>query len=145
MASKSYGPEMRGGTANCSVMISDEPIGSPLLTSCDALIALNKPSLEKFARAVKPGGIVILDSSLMISAGSGGYEGVFAMPASTVAAEAGNMTFAGVMLLGCLSRNAACFSPVELSRKRFGKSLPERKHSLIPIEMDVFDRGGEYQ
>ncbi len=61
----SYGPEMRGGTANCSVCISDEPIGSPLVTAPNVLVAMNLPSLDKFINAVEPGGTVILDSSLI--------------------------------------------------------------------------------
>ncbi|MDO4744674.1 MAG: 2-oxoacid:acceptor oxidoreductase family protein, partial [Clostridia bacterium] len=59
----SYGPEMRGGTANCSVIISDEPIGSPIISKPDVLVALNRPSLEKFVDAVLPGGVIIYDSS----------------------------------------------------------------------------------
>ena len=61
----SYGPEMRGGTANCSVVISDEAIGSPVINDADVLIALNQPSLEKFEKQVKAGGIIIIDSSLI--------------------------------------------------------------------------------
>ena len=61
----SYGPEMRGGTANCSVVISDTPVGSPIITNPDMLIAMNLPSLQKFVDAVVPGGVIILDSTLI--------------------------------------------------------------------------------
>ena len=61
----SYGPEMRGGTANCSICLSDEPIGSPLVTNPNVLIAMNRPSLDKFVNEVEPGGTILLDSSLI--------------------------------------------------------------------------------
>ena len=61
----SYGPEMRGGTANCSVVISDEPIGSPVVNDADVVICLNQPSMEKFEPCIKPGGVLIIDSSLI--------------------------------------------------------------------------------
>ena len=139
----SYGPEMRGGTANCSVILSDEPIGSPLLNRCDALIALNKPSLEKFAGAVKPGGIIILDSSLIDIRPGRADVNVIAIPASDLAAEAGNMTFAGIMLMGCLSRNTPCFSRVNFE-EALKEILPPKKHLMIPAEMEIFDKGAAY-
>ena len=61
----SYGPEMRGGTANCSVVISDDPIGSPMVDNCDVLIAMNLPSLDKFEHTVKPGGLIVVNSSII--------------------------------------------------------------------------------
>ena len=61
----SYGPEMRGGTANCSVVISDEPIGSPMVDNCDVLIAMNLPSLDKFEHTVKPGGLIVVNCSII--------------------------------------------------------------------------------
>ena len=61
----SYGPEMRGGTANCSVTLSDEPIGSPLVTAPDVLVALNQPSYDKFVDAVRPGGVIVADTSMI--------------------------------------------------------------------------------
>ncbi|MHB1453704.1 MAG: 2-oxoacid:acceptor oxidoreductase family protein [Saccharofermentanales bacterium] len=140
----SYGPEMRGGTANCSVIISDELIGSPLLNRCDVLIALNKPSLEKFESAVKPGGIIILDSSLIDIRPGRDDVRTIAIPASATANEAGNMTFAGVMLLGCLSNNTACYSRLNFE-EALKEILPPKKHSMIPSEMEIFDKGGEYR
>ncbi len=140
----SYGPEMRGGTANCSVVISDSPIGSPLLSRCDALVALNRPSLEKFESALNPGGILLLDSSLVDIRPSRGDIRVFAVPASEAAAECGNMTFAGVMLLGCLAANTACFTR-EHFEEALREILPPKKQGLIPAEMEIFDRGGGYR
>ncbi|MDD4326770.1 MAG: 2-oxoacid:acceptor oxidoreductase family protein [Eubacteriales bacterium] len=139
----SYGPEMRGGTANCSVVISDEPIGSPLLSSCDVLIALNRPSLEKFEKTVKKGGTVILDSSLVEIRPSREDIRTIAVPASDTASENGNMAFAGVMLLGCLSGNLNCYNRDNF-RKALEEILPAKKHDLIPLEMEIFDKGYHY-
>lgn len=140
----SYGPEMRGGTANCSVVISDEKIGSPLLNSCDVLIALNRPSLEKFEKIVKPGGTVILDSSLVEIRPSRKDVRTIAVPASESASEKGNMAFAGVMLLGCLAGNLGCYKRDDFE-KALKETLPPKKHDLIPMEMEFFDRGFTYR
>ena len=72
----SYGPEMRGGTANCSVVISDQPVGSPIVSEPNGLIAMNGPSLEKFKTVVKPGGVIVYNSSLM--------DGVVELPGVTL-------------------------------------------------------------
>ena len=136
----SYGPEMRGGTANCSVIISDGPIGSPILNEMDALVALNGPSLAKFEKMVRPGGLVLLDSSLIKSRPA--REDVRAIPveASRLASEAGNMTFAAIILLGCLSGETGCFSR-DAFEKALYEALPERHHHLIPREMELFGKG----
>lgn len=85
----SYGPEMRGGTANCSVTLSDEPIGSPLITDPTALIIMNQPSLDKFEDTVVPGGIIIVDSALTNTPPSRTDVSSFTIPATTSAEEAG--------------------------------------------------------
>ena len=136
----SYGPEMRGGTANCSVIISDQSIGSPILNQTDVLIALNGPSLEKFASMVKPGGLIIVDHSLVKNRPERQDVRLIAIPASDIASEAGNMTFASIILLGCFS---ACTGAVqrETFEQALYEGLPERHHHLIPQEMDLFDQG----
>ena len=78
----SYGPEMRGGTANCSICLSDEPIGSPLVTNPNVLIAMNRPSLDKFVNEVEPGGTILLDSSLIDERVERDDVTVFYVPAS---------------------------------------------------------------
>lgn len=136
----SYGPEMRGGTANCSVILSDEMIGSPLISNCDALIALNKPSLEKFEASVNPNGFIIVDSSLVHSKPLRQDVRFIAIPASEIASEMGNMTFAGIVLLGALSYVTGSFR-----RDSFEEALmdvlPKKHHHLIPQEMEAFDKG----
>ncbi len=140
----SYGPEMRGGTANCSVVISDEPIGSPAINAADVLIVMNGPSLDRFIGHVKPGGLVILDSSLVLNVPARRDVRVFQIPASTLAVEAGNITFAIIYLLGCLMAQTGCFTreSFELALK---DALPARHHHLIPQELAAFDVGAAFQ
>jgi 2-oxoglutarate ferredoxin oxidoreductase subunit gamma len=139
----SYGPEMRGGTANCSVILSDEPIGSPVLNECDCLIALNVPSLEKFEPMVRPGGWVILDRTLVPEGPTRTDVHLIAIEASRTASEMGNMTFAGVILLGalCAATNGFCRPSFE---KALVEILPKSKHFLIPEEMEAFDLGRKF-
>ena len=139
----SYGPEMRGGTANCSVVISDEEIGSPVINETDVLIALNGPSLDKFASQVKPGGLIIVDSSLVLGKPSNKAARFFPIPASALAEGMGNMTFAAVILLGCLAQNTGCMTR-ESFEKALADALPVRHHHLIPAEMKAFDQGATY-
>ena len=140
----SYGPEMRGGTANCSVVISDEPIGSPVINQADALIVLNGPSLDRFLKHVKPGGLVIVDSSLVLQEPDRKDIRLFRIPASTMAVEAGNITFAIIYLIGCLQAQSACFTR-ESFEKALVDALPSRHHHLIPQEMAALDAGARYK
>lgn len=136
----SYGPEMRGGTANCSVVISDHVIGSPVINDTDVLIALNRPSLEKFEKQVKPGGIIIIDSSLVKTGTTRKDVRFFPIPSSEIANELGNMAYATVVLLGCLSAASGCFMR-EAFEKALYDVLPERRHHMIPSNLDAFDQG----
>jgi 2-oxoisovalerate ferredoxin oxidoreductase beta subunit len=96
----SYGPEMRGGTANCHVMISDQPIGSPLVSETDVLVAMNRPSLEKFQSDVCPGGLILYDSSLISGVTLRENVRVIAVPATKIADELGSTKVANVVMLG---------------------------------------------
>jgi len=139
----SYGPEMRGGTANCSVVISDEPIGSPVINDTDVLIALNQPSLEKFERQVKPGGIIIIDSSLVKVLPTRKDVRFIPIESSDIANELGNMAFATIVLLGCLSAATGCFRR-DSFETALHEVLPERHHSKIPGNLEAFDRGAAF-
>ena len=136
----SYGPEMRGGTANCGVVISDEPIGSPVINDTDVLIALNNPSLDKFARNVRPGGLIIVDSALVYAIPARQDVRFVPIPASTIATEMGNITFATIILLGSLARATGCIRR-DSFEAALREVLPEKKHDLIPAEMKAFDIG----
>ncbi|NLL94518.1 MAG: 2-oxoacid:ferredoxin oxidoreductase subunit gamma, partial [Thermoplasmatales archaeon] len=98
----SYGPEMRGGTANCSVCISDRPIGSPLVVNPDVLVAMNLPSLEKFEKDVVPGGLIIVDSSLIDRKVGRDDVRVVYLPASKLAEENGLRGAANMVIVGRL-------------------------------------------
>ena len=97
-----YGPEMRGGTANCAVIISEEEIASPLCTVPDVLIALNGPSFHKFAPRVKKGGIIIVNGSISDSYAGRDDVSVYDIPANDIAIEAGDVRAANMVVLGAL-------------------------------------------
>lgn len=140
----SYGPEMRGGTANCGVVVSDSMIGSPVINDTDVLIALNGPSLDKFTRQVKPGGLIIVDSTLVQAIPSRRDVVFFSIPASDMANELGNLNFAVVFLLGCLAANSDCMSR-DSFEAALKEVLPKRHHHLIPEELEVFDKGASFK
>lgn len=98
----SYGPEMRGGTANCTVVLSDEPIGSPIVANPDVLVVMNNPSLEKYENAVKPGGIIVVDSALIDRKVTRTDVDVYYVPATKMAADEGITTLANMILVGKL-------------------------------------------
>jgi 2-oxoglutarate ferredoxin oxidoreductase subunit gamma len=139
----SYGPEMRGGTANCMVVISDEAIASPVLNSCSALIVMNNPSLEKFEKWLKPGGLLITDSSLVLKKPSRTDIKVIEIPATQLANEVGNKTYSNIYLLGKLVKETQCFGVESFEKALYG-ILPKRKHHMIPEEMEVFKTGMNY-
>jgi 2-oxoglutarate ferredoxin oxidoreductase subunit gamma len=129
----SYGPEMRGGTANCSVCLSDEPIGSPLVLEPDVLIAMNQPSLDKFVADVVPGGTVIIDSTMCPSLPSGRDDlTVFAVPATQLAEEAGVKGLANVILVGKLLKEIEFCCPAALDEAIVKSIPPKRQHLLEP-------------
>jgi 2-oxoglutarate ferredoxin oxidoreductase subunit gamma len=139
----SYGPEMRGGTANSSVVISDSPVDSPVLNSCSALIVMNKPSLEKFESWVVKGGIVIIDSSIIDRDIQRDDIKSFLIPATKMASDMGNTAYANIYLLGKLIQERKIVT-VENFEKALYEILPARKHSMIPEEMEVLKIGMNY-
>lgn len=98
----SYGPEMRGGTANCSVMVSDQPIGSPIVTEPSSLVVMNRPSLDKFEELIVEGGLVVMDSDLVDRDVERNDIEVIKIPAQTEAEKLGSKKIANMVLLGAL-------------------------------------------
>lgn len=98
----SYGPEMRGGTANCSVILSDEPVGSPIVINPTTLVVMNRPSLDKFEKDLEPGGVLILDSDLVDRPIHRTDIHVIRIPAQSEADRIGNKQIANMVLLGAL-------------------------------------------
>ena len=139
----SYGPEMRGGTANCSVVISDEAIGSPVVNYADVVVCLNQPSAEKFESYLKPGAILIIDSSLFSYEPTRDDIKFIPMPASEIATELGNMAFATISMIGCLATATGCIKR-ETFESALYEILPERRHKFIPGNMAAFDKGASY-
>jgi len=139
----SYGPEMRGGTANCHVVISDEQIGSPILNSATALIAMNSPSLEKFENMVVEGGVIITDSSLAERSPTRKDVRVSEIPATNMALEMGNGSYAVIILLGKLIGMTGAVSE-ESFEMALKKVLPYKYHHMIPEEMEALKKGMNY-
>ena len=139
----SYGPEMRGGTANCSVIISDTPVGSPIITNPDVLIAMNLPSLTKFVDAVVPGGKIIIDSTLIDAKVDRTDVEVFYIPATQMAKDAGFSTLANMVLAGKVLKetDAVAFDGNKETLEAF---IPAKKASLIDINCQALQTGYDF-
>lgn len=140
----SYGPEMRGGTCNCSVNIEDEPIGSPLVTAPDILIAMNKPSLTKFMNKVKAGGIIIEDSSLIDITSDRTDIKTVQIPATDMADKNGLGGLANVIMLGALIKETGMYDP-DFFREAIRAASPKSKPQLGELNAKAFDLGYNYE
>lgn len=139
----SYGPEMRGGTANCSVTISDQEVSSPIITEPDTLIALNRPSLEKFEQHIKANGRLLINSSLIDAEPRRQDLQIVKIPASALAAEKlGNTQVSNLIILGALLELTQIVS-IESVIGALKKVLPEYRHHLIPLNRQALEMGGE--
>ena len=140
----SYGPEMRGGTANCSVVLSDTPVGSPIITNPDVLVAMNLPSLLKFVDTVVPGGQIYVDSSLIDAKVERTDVEVFYVPATQMAKDAGVATLANMIIVGHLLENNAQldFNGTEAV---VNKLVPPKKAALIELNMKALTMGKDYK
>ena len=136
----SYGPEMRGGTANCSVIISDDQIASPIIQKPDVLLALNGPSLEKFEDAVVKGGTIIYDSSLIASAKENADVNVCGIPATETAIEMDAKTLANMVMLGKFIKETNVFTMDQL-KDALKKLMPPSKAALYDLNCKVLDAG----
>ena len=137
-----YGPEQRGGTANVTVIVSDEKISSPILSKYDIAIVLNQPSLEKFEPKLKPGGILIYDGFGIINPPTRKDITVYRIDAMDKAAEMKNGKVFNMIVLGGLLKVASVVSTKGVE-KALKKTLPERHHALIPLNMQAIEEGGK--
>ena len=139
----SYGPEMRGGTANCNIILSDTPVGSPIITTPNVLIAMNLPSLEKYVDTVVPGGQIYVDSSLIDAKVEREDVEVFYIPATQLAKEEGISTLANMIILGHLLENNSelSFNGVE---EVVEKLVPPKKAALKELNMKALSLGKNY-
>lgn len=136
----SYGPEMRGGTANCSVCVSDRPIGSPLVLSPNALIAMNLPSLDKFINTVKPGGTVIVDSYMISKKVERTDINVFYVPATKLAVDNDLKGLGNIILLGKLFKELG-FCSAEALDEGLAKSVPASKPQMLGFNRKAVQLG----
>ncbi len=136
----SYGPEMRGGTANCSVCISDDPICSPLVNNPNVLIVMNLPSFDKFIDKVVPGGIVIIDSTLIDKKVQRDDITAYYVPATALAEENGMKGLANIILMGKMM-SVTNFCTKETMQKTLEKIIPPKKQHLIPKNMSAVELG----
>ena len=135
-----YGPEQRGGTANVTVIISDERISSPILSKYDVAIVLSQPSLDKFEPKVKPGGMLIYDGYGVMNPPKRKDIKVFRIDAMDKAAEMKNAKVFNMIVLGGLLKVCPVISTDGLNKALY-KSLPERHHNMIPLNMKAVDEG----
>ena len=135
-----YGPEQRGGTANVTVIVSDERISSPILSKYDVAIVLNQPSLDKFEPKVKSGGLLIYDGYGVINPPTRKDIAVYRINAMDKAAEMKNAKVFNMIVLGGLLKVCPVVSTDGLKKALF-KSLPERHHKLIPLNMEAVEEG----
>lgn len=137
----SYGPEMRGGTANCHVIVSEEDIGSPVINNPDVLICMTRPAMDKFEKTVKEGGFILADSSLIGEERiSESPKNVIAVPAAEMAVDLGHKAMAMLIMIGRLARETNVVKR-ESVEKALYEVLKGSLHHLIPEEMKAFDEG----
>ncbi|WP_342430048.1 2-oxoacid:acceptor oxidoreductase family protein [Neobacillus sp. FSL H8-0543] len=136
----SYGPEQRGGTANCAVVVSDEPVGSPLVTTPSTAVVLNNPSFDKFEPRVRPGGLLIINSSLVTRVSNRKDIKVIEVSATDMANDLGNARVANMILLGAFLEMTKIVS-TESVIESLKKVLSEDKHHLIEINKQALMKG----
>ena len=139
----SYGPEMRGGTANCSVIISDDPVGSPIVSEPNCLVAMNLPSLRRYENSVVPGGMILVDSTLFNEKVERDDVSVFYVPATKMAKDEGFATLANMILCGKLIKESADLK-FENTDEALKKVIPPRKANLLDINLKALKVGYEF-
>ena len=140
----SYGPEMRGGTANCNVIISDDPVGSPIVTNADVLIAMNLPSLQKYVGSVVPGGQIYVDSALIDAKVERTDVEVFYIPATQIAKDNGISSLANMIMIGHMLQHhpELSFDGVDAV---VSKLVPPAKAALVELNMNALNLGKVYK
>jgi len=137
----SYGPEMRGGTAYCTVVVSDRPIGSPIIRNPRHLVAMNRPSLEKFAPVIQPGGVILVNSTLIsVPAGRDDVDEL-RVPVNDIAKKLGNVRSANIVALAAF---AACSKIVDFDMiRKCVEAEFSRKPKLIPLNLEAVAAGAK--
>jgi 2-oxoglutarate ferredoxin oxidoreductase subunit gamma len=137
----SYGAEMRGGTANCAVIISDEPIGSPMITNdIDYLVAMNNPSVDKFIADVKPGKNILINSSIVDVDIKREDVEIDKVEATNLASEIGNTKVQNMVMLGFVNKHLQIFTQEDVEAL-FVEKFTGKKAALIPMNKEAFEKG----
>ena len=139
----SYGPEMRGGTANCTVILSDEPIGSPIVDHPNVVMVMNSPSLDKYENMVAPGGKLFIDSALISRKVERDDIDVYYIPATQLAKDMGAPTLANMILLGAIVKETGCVSAEHLE-EGLRHAVPARHADLIDLKIQALELGKNY-
>lgn len=139
----SYGPEMRGGTANCNVIISDSPVGSPIVQNPNVLMVMNTPSLDKYEKSVVPGGKIFVDSTLISRKVEREDVEVFYIPATKMAADMGMPTLANMILLGAIVKATGCITD-EGMLAGLNKIIPAKKANLLDANLKCIQAGKDF-
>lgn len=139
----SYGPEMRGGTANCTVIVSDEEIGSPLVAHPAVVIAMNLPSLDKYEPTVKEGGLLVVNASMVDRSPTRTDIHWVMVPGNDIAEELGDRRMTNMVLLGAMLANVTLL-PLEAVEKSLREHLPERHHKLLPTNYKALREGAKF-
>ena len=139
----SYGPEMRGGTASCSVIISDEPVGSPIVSNPDILVAMNLPSFDKFESTVVKGGMIFADSTLIERKSERDDVKVFYIPATQLASDNGFPTHANMIIVGKILKELGQFDEDAL-RAALGKVISAKRADMLETNLKAMKIGAEY-
>lgn len=140
----SYGPEMRGGTASCSVIVSDEPVGSPIVSNPDMLIAMNLPSLDKYENAVVPGGVIFADSTLIERKVNRDDVTVYYIPATKLASENGTPTLANMIIIGKVLKVLGDFEENAV-RAALGKVISAKHADMLEVNLKAMQLGADYE
>lgn len=136
----SYGPEMRGGTASCSVTLSDDPIGSPLVMNPNALVVMNQPSYDKFIDTVAPGGVVVVDSTLVLSMKERDDVTTVALPATEIAEKEGLKGLANIVLVGKLWALTQFCERQNLDAS-IDHVVPAKKQAMVALNKQALEIG----
>ena len=136
----SYGPEMRGGTANCTVIVSGSRISSPIVSTYDSAIVLNQPSMDKFEALVKPGGLIMYEESSIINPPTRTDVEILPVPANEEALKLNMSKVANMVLVGAFLEKRPLVK-IENIIKALKKVLPERHHHLIPVNEKALEIG----
>lgn len=139
----SYGPEMRGGTAHCTVVLSDRPIGSPVVRHPKTVLVLNIPSFEKYKPLVAPGGLLVRNASLITQASDRSDIQEIAIPATSMADELGNLRLANVIMLSAMLTAHPIMS-IDAIKNALDEHIPEHRRDMLGVNYQALDIGAEF-